>query len=654
MEQDINQLSINAIRCTGVDMINKANSGHPGIVLGAAPMMHTLFTKHLQLNPKNPKWINRDRIVFSAGHGSALLYTMLHFSGFDISLEDLKEFRQLHSITPGHPEYGQTPGVDTTTGPLGQGIASAVGMAIAEAHMSSQYNKKDFSIIDHYTYVLCGDGDLEEGISYEACSLAGCLKLNKLIVLFDSNKIQLDGPVKDCYIENTKSRFEAMGWSYLVVEDGTSCDDISSAIEEAKASSDKPTIIEVKTTIGFGAPKEGTNAVHGSPLGEEGREVLAKNLGYSNAPFDIPQEVYSYYKENVEARGEAAYKEWEKSYAAYKVSYPEFESLFSDAIEDKISMDFNKLQDFDFNDKQATRAMAGKFVDAIGSLMPNTMGGSADLVSSTKIKGADGLFSAENRLGRNIKFGVREHAMAAICNGITIHGGLRAFCAGFFVFSDYMKPAIRLSAIQNIPTAYIFSHDSVYVGEDGPTHEPIEQLTMLRSIPNLNVIRPCDSAEVRAALQVAFTSKSTPTVVVTTRQKVTNFRMTSFEKTKMGAYVLYEPKEEPTAIIIASGSEVELALASAYLLEKEGAPTRVVSMPSQYLFDKQSSEYKEEVLPKHITNTLAIELGSPLGLYKYANKVLGISRFGESAPASHMAEIFGFTTDNVKKLILED
>ena len=646
------KLCISAIRCTGSDMINKASSGHPGIVLGSAPIVHTLFTRHLRVNPKNDKWFNRDRFVLSAGHGSALLYTMLNFSGFKLSIEDLKQFRQFGSLTPGHPEFKHTEGVDFTTGPLGQGISGAVGMAIAEKHLASKFNKSGNTIVDHNTYVLCGDGDLEEGVTYEACSLAGTLELNKLIVLFASNDIQLDGEVKEVFVENVKSRFESMNWNHILVKDAEDIDAIDSAIKEAKLSKNKPTIIEVKTTIGFGARNAGTRSVHGSPIGESGSDYLRNSLMYDAKPFEIPEEVYAFYKENVVDKGEALNLKWNEAVKTYKEDFKKDGELFEATILNEYDFDYDILPKYEVGEKVATRAIVGKMLDKISAEIPTLIGGSADLSSSTKVQGADGVFSAQNYNGRNIKFGVREHAMGAIVNGITAHGGLRGFGSGFFVFSDYLKPSIRLSSLMNIPATFIFSHDSIMVGEDGPTHEPIEQLTMLRAIPNLNVIRPCDANECAGALHQAFTSKGTPTVIVTTRQALATLSTSKISGVEKGAYIVYKEKGLLEGILLATGSEVELAVAAAEKLEESGKHVRVVSMPSMFNFDKQSSSYKEEILPSSVDNRLAIEMGSPLSFYKYSRKVLGIEKFGMSSPANLLVSEYGFTVENVINMYL--
>ena len=640
---NLDELAINTIRMLGVDAINKAKSGHPGIVLGAAPMAYTLFTKHLRINSGDTGWFNRDRFVLSAGHGSALLYTLLHLSGYDVSIEDLKNFRQLGSKTPGHPEYRHTDGVEMTTGPLGQGISTAVGMALAESYLANRFNKSDMTVIDHNTFVICGDGDLEEGIAMEAASLAGHLRLGKLIVLYDSNDVQLDGDVNLTNTDDVKLKFEGMNWQYLRVEDGTSVDDIDAAINEAKACEDKPTIIEIKTVIGFGAPNSGDSSVHGAPLGEDNTKILRNNLGYTYEPFEVDKRVYDIFNKNVIERGDNAESLWSIALQKYSKKYHDDYELLQKFIDNDFEIIDENMPTYEIGSKESTRKILGKMLDQISIDVPNAIGGSADLSTSTFVKGANGNYEYDQKHGRNIKFGVREHAMAAIVNGINLHGGLKGFCAGFFIFSDYMKPAIRLASIMKLPSIFIFSHDTVCVGEDGPTHQPIEQLTMLRSIPGVNVIRPADAKEVKAALKLAFTSEFNPTVITTTRQPLTNLAETKSEGVEKGAYVVYEPQNQVKGIIIACGSEVELAIEVA----KNFKDVRVVSMPSMFLFDKQDQKYKESVLPSNITKRLAIEMGCTMPWYKYASNVYGIDEFGISAPLKHIHEHYGFTVDNL-------
>ena len=640
--ENIEQLAINTIRLLGVDSINKAKSGHPGIVLGAAPMAYTLFTRHLKVNPADPEWFDRDRFVLSAGHGSALLYSLLHLSGFGITIDDLKNFRQKGSLTPGHPEYRHTKGVEMTTGPLGQGISTAVGMALAESYISNKFNKSDIKPISHNTYVICGDGDLEEGISMEAASLAGHLHLGKLIVLYDSNDVQLDGEVALTNTDSIKGKFEAMNWQYILVEDGNDVDSIDSAIKKAKENLDKPTIIEIKTVIGYGAPNCGESAVHGAPLGEENTKALRQALDYKYEPFEVDKSVYELFKNTIIDNGDNKDSEWSAVLQDYEKKYPEDYQELMHFIDNDYQIIDKNLPTYEIGSKEATRKILGKMLDQISMDVPNAIGGSADLTPSTFVKGDNGVFEYDTRHGRNIKFGVREHAMTAIVNGITLHGGLKAFGAGFFIFSDYMKPSLRLASIMQIPSIFIFSHDTVCVGEDGPTHQPIEQLTMLRSIPNFNVIRPADAVEVKAALKIAFESKLTPTAITTTRQSLTKLDVTREDGVRKGAYIAYEPSKV-NGIIIACGSELELAIEVA----KNFKNVRVVSMPSQFLFDKQDAEYKEMILPHKITKRLAIEMGHTMSWYKYASNVYGIDTFGISAPLKCIHEHYGFTVENL-------
>jgi transketolase len=639
--------TINAIRFLGVDAINKANSGHPGIVLGAAPMAYELFASHLIIDVKNPKWINRDRFILSAGHGSMLLYAINHLAGFKISIEDIKNFRQIGN-TPGHPEFGHTEGVETTSGPLGQGIANAVGMAIAEAHLGARFNKPDFDIINHYTYVICGDGDLQEGVALESLSLAGHLKLSKLIILHDSNDIQLDGEVKFAHSENHKQKFEAMGFQYLYVEDGNNLDIINKAILEAKNEVTKPSIIEVKTVIGFGSKNAGSSKVHGSPIGLLDTVDLRKTLKWDYEPFIIPNDVYDYFQDKVKKRGSKEHIYWKKMLKEYQEKYPSDYDLFTQFFEKKTYLNLESYQTVIEGETDATRNISGKIIQQLSKENLNLIGGSADLTSSTKAKGADGHFLADHYLGRNINFGVREHAMGSITNGIVLHGGLKVFAGGFFVFSDYMKPAIRLAALMQIPSIFVFTHDSIAVGEDGPTHQPIEQLVGLRSIPNLNVIRPADANETLAAWKIAIESEKTPTVIVLTRQNLTHLKDTSYEGVTQGAYIVSAEKNRLDGILLASGSEVELAIQTKKILNEMGKDIRVISMPSSYLFEKNTQKYKNKILPKSVKNkTIAIEMGSSLSWYKYANNIYAIDTFGLSAPQNIVMEYFGFTKEKL-------
>ena len=637
---------INTLRVLGAEIINKANSGHPGIVLGAAPIAHTLFTRHMNINSSDEKWLNRDRFVLSAGHGSILLYMLLHLSGYNITMDDLKNFRQKGSLTPGHPEYGHTPGIEITTGPLGQGLATSVGMAISESYLGARFNKYDLSVINHYTYVLCGDGDLQECVDMEAMSLAGHLGLGKLIVLYDSNDIQLDGEVSLANSENTKMKVEAMGWHYVRVEDGTDCDAIDNAILEAKKNDSKPSLIEIKTVIGYGAPNSGESSVHGKPMPKEDVLALRNFLNYNEPEFDIPDTVKSFYEENVINRGYQCNSNWNEVVSQYAKKYPiEFAELSKFMYDDFKLDDLSNMPSYPVGSSESTRKVMGKVLDWLGTKLPNIMGGSADLTASTMVKGADGNYGPANPLGRNIKFGVREHAMAAITNGITLHGGLRGFCAGFFVFSDYLKPAVRAAAIMKIPSLFFFSHDTVCVGEDGPTHQPVEHLTMFRSIPNTNLFRPADATEMTQAMLCAFDKNTYPTVIVSSRQNLTNLEYTSKEGVTKGGYIAYSPKN-PEYCLVTCGSELPICIDVAKKLEAEGINVSVVSMPSMFLFEKQSEEYKNSVLPKYLKK-MAVEMGSTMPWYRYASFVHGIDEFGASMPIKHIHETYGFTVDNI-------
>ena len=653
----MSNVSVNAIRFLGVDAINKANSGHPGVVMGAAPMAYALFTKQMHITPEAPNWLNRDRFVLSAGHGSMLLYALLHLTGYeDTSMEELKAFRQWGSKTPGHPEFGHTAGVDATSGPLGQGISTAVGFALAERFLAAKYNKDGFPIFDHYTYAIAGDGDFMEGVSAEAASFAGHQKLDKLIVLYDSNNICLDGELDDAMTENVRARYEAYGWYTALVEDGTDVEAINIAIEAAKTSG-KPSLIEVKTVIGHGAPtKGGTNAAHGAPLGAEETAAAREALGWTYEPFDIPSSVYADFKANVADRGAAAHEAWTQLVADYQAAYPaegaELAAIL--AGKDPVAITPADFPALEAGFSQATRNSSQDALNVIASKLPTFLGGSADLAHSnmTYIKG-EGLQDADHVLNRNIQFGVREFAMGAILNGMALHGGLRVYGGTFFVFSDYVKAAVRLSALQGLPVTYVFTHDSIAVGEDGPTHEPIEQLPGLRALPNLNVIRPADARETQAAWHLAVNSSSTPTALVLTRQNLTVEEGTDFDKVAKGAYVVYEAAGFDT-ILLASGSEVNLAVKAAKELEAAGTKVRVVSVPSMELFDAQDAAYKEEILPNAVRRRVAIEMAASLSWYKYVGldgKVIGIDKFGASAPAQTVIDNYGFTVENVVAVV---
>lgn len=654
----MSNLSVNAIRFLGIDAIEKSKSGHPGVVMGAAPMAYDLFTKQMRVNPEVPNWVNRDRFILSAGHGSMLLYALLHLSGFqDVTMDEIKNFRQWGSKTPGHPEFGHTAGVDATTGPLGQGISMATGFAQAERFLAAKYNREGYTIFDHYTYVICGDGDLMEGVSAEAASYAGLQKLDKLIVLYDSNDINLDGETKDSFTESVRDRYNAYGWHTALVKDGTDLEAINAAIEAAKVSG-KPSLIEVKTVIGYGSPnKQGTNAVHGAPLGAEEAAATRKALAWDYAPFEIPEEVYEDYRVNVAERGKAAYDAWEKLVEEYKQAYPDLADEVAAIIAGKDPVEI-KPEDFPVVEtglSQATRNSSQDALNAAAKVLPTFLGGSADLAHSnmTYIK-EDGLQDDAHRLNRNIQFGVREFAMGTILNGMALHGGLRVYGGTFFVFSDYVKAAVRLSALQGLPVTYVFTHDSIAVGEDGPTHEPIEHLAGLRAIPNLNVLRPADARETQAAWYLALKSQSTPTALVLTRQNLTVEAGTDFDKVAKGAYVVYETAGGFDTILLASGSEVNLAVAAAKELEAQGEKVRVVSVPSTDIFDVQDAAYKEEILPNAVRRRVAIEMAATQSWYKYVGldgAVIGIDKFGASAPAAKVMEEYGFTVAHVVEVV---
>ena len=654
----MSNLSVNAIRFLGIDAIEKSKSGHPGVVMGAAPMAYDLFTKQMRVNPEVPNWVNRDRFVLSAGHGSMLLYALLHLSGFqDVTMDEIKNFRQWGSKTPGHPEFGHTAGVDATTGPLGQGISMATGFAQAERFLAAKYNREGYNIFDHYTYVICGDGDLMEGVSAEAASYAGLQKLDKLIVLYDSNDINLDGETKDSFTESVRDRYNAYGWHTALVKDGTDLEAINAAIEAAKVSG-KPSLIEVKTVIGYGSPnKQGTNAVHGAPLGGEEAAATRKALAWDYEPFEIPEEVYEDYRVNVAERGKATYDAWVKLVEEYKQAYPDLADEVAAIIAGKDPVEI-KPEDFPVVEtgfSQATRNSSQDALNAAAKVLPTFLGGSADLAHSnmTYIK-EDGLQDDAHRLNRNIQFGVREFAMGTILNGMALHGGLRVYGGTFFVFSDYVKAAVRLSALQGLPVTYVFTHDSIAVGEDGPTHEPIEHLAGLRAIPNLNVLRPADARETQAAWYLALKSQSTPTALVLTRQNLTVEAGTDFDKVAKGAYVVYETAGDFDTILLASGSEVNLAVAAAKELEAQGEKIRVVSVPSTDIFDAQDAAYKEEILPNAVRRRVAIEMAATQSWYKYVGldgAVIGIDKFGASAPAAKVMEEYGFTVAHVVEVV---
>lgn len=647
------KLAIETLRVLSVEQSTKATSGHPGMPLGAAPIVHTLYSRFLRALPEKPNWFNRDRFILAAGHASALLYSQLHLAGYSVSKKDLENFRQYGSITPGHPECGITPGVDVTSGPLGQGIPEGAGMAIAEAFLAEKFNRDSLKLVDHYTYVLCSDGDLQEGVTQEAMSLAGHLRLNKLIVLYDSNDIQLDGPVNNANSESVREKYEAMNWNYIHVKDGEDAASVEEAIKKAQKS-DKPTIIEIKTIIGRGSENAGTSKVHGSPLPKDEVEKMRSKIG--GDAFEADPAVFEFYRETFGKRSEEAHRAWQKACEEYKEKYPEAYREFEKMLADDFPIDFEKIVEFPAEYNKATRTSGGDVLNAISKIHPGFLGGSADLTASTRAKGADGDFSAGNRLGRNINFGVREHAMAAITNGIALHGGLKPFCSTFFVFSDYMKPAIRLAALMKLPVIYVFTHDSIAVGEDGPTHQPIEQMTMLRSIPGLHVIRPADESEVKGAWEVAYLSKHHPTAIVLTRQNVKSLAKTDYSKVKFGAYILSVEKERLDGILIASGSELALAFEAQSLLREEGFDVRIVSMPSTTLFERQSEEYRNSVIPKDVKNIVAVEMSEAVHLHKYVGrngKLLNIRSFGLSGPFPALLKHFGFTAEKVASAFKE-
>lgn len=655
--RSIEQLAVTTLRTLSIDAIEQAKSGHPGMPMGAAPMAYVLWTKFLRHNPANPKWFDRDRFVLSAGHGSMLLYSLLHLCGYDLPLEELKNFRQWGSRTPGHPEYGHTPGVEATTGPLGQGIAMAVGMAMAERHLAARFNRDGHAIIDHYTYVICGDGDLMEGVAAEAASLAGHLKLGKLIVLYDSNDISLDGETALAFTEDVRRRFEAYGWQVLRVDDGNDLEAIARAIEAARAETTRPSLIEVKTVIGYGSPnKGGKAAAHGAPLGPDEVKRVKEFYGWPQEPaFYIPDEVRAHFAE-VKERGQALEAEWNARLAAYEAAYPELAAELKRVMAGELPADWDAdLPSYKPGDQLATRAASGQTLNAVAKRMPELIGGSADLASSnqTTLKGYP-VFSADDYAGRNIWFGVREFAMAAALNGMALHGGLKVYGGTFLVFSDYLRPAIRLSALMKQPVVYVLTHDSIAVGEDGPTHQPIEHIPSLRLIPDLTVIRPADANETVAAWRYALAHARGPVALVLSRQNLPVLPGTAeraADGVRRGAYVLTDAESgTPDAILIATGSEVSLALEAKERLAAEGIAVRVVSMPSWELFEAQPEEYRRAVLPPEVTARVAVEAAHPMGWERYVGDrgaVIGIDRFGASAPGSRVMKEYGFTADNV-------
>lgn len=652
----IDKLSVNAIRVLSADAIQKAKSGHPGLPLGCASIAYELWARHMSHDPADPNWLNRDRFILSGGHGSMLLYSLLYLYGYgDMTLEDLQQFRQLNSKTPGHPEYRHTVGVEATTGPLGAGMGMAVGMAIAEKYLASVLNKDGYPVIDHYTFALGGDGCMMEGISSEAFSLAGTLGLSKLIILYDSNKISIEGSTDLAFTEDVAMRMKAFGFQTLEVEDGNALGAIGKAIEEAKADKEHPSFITIRTQIGYGCPaKQGKASAHGEPLGEENVDALKEELNWpSKEPFYVPEEVYAHYKELRRALSEKP-AAWKKMYEEYCGKYPKMKEL----MDQYFAGDYGKV--LEFNEEfwkrgekpEATRNISGRLINIMKDLIPGLMGGSADLAPSNKTymnEASD--FAKDHPEGRNLHFGVRELAMGAIGNGMMLHGGLHSYVATFFVFSDYLKPMARLSSIMKIPMTYVYSHDSIGVGEDGPTHEPIEQLAMLRAMPNFHVFRPCDAVETEAAWYSALSSKETPTAIVLTRQNLPPMPGSSREALK-GGYILEDCEGTPELILIATGSEVEIAAEAKNILENKGRKVRLVSMPCMDIFEEQSDEYKEKVLPKSVTKRVSVEALSTFGWERYVGldgKAVGMTTFGASGPYKELFEYFGFTAEEVVK-----
>ena len=641
---DISNLSVNAIRMLGVDAIAKAKSGHPGMVLGSAPMIYSLYSKHLNADPKNPKWFNRDRFVLAAGHASMLLYATLHLCGYDISMDDITKFRQLNSKTPGHPEYLHTPGIDCTSGPLGQGIAHAVGMAMAEVHLAKKFNKPQFPIVDHYTYVLCGDGDLYEGVTHEAISMAGRYNLKKLIVIYDCNDVTLDGPLGLAYQEDTKARFEACNWNVLEVSDGNDLVKFNKALERAKVS-DKPTLIITHTVIGYGSINQGTSKVHGAPLASDDIEQLRKFLNWNDNPFFIPDEVYNHFNDTFTNRGTKAHAEWEKMFEKYKSLYPTEATYLEDDINGLLpSFEFPK---YELHYKEASRKTSGTVLNLIARRVGGIVGGSADVAGSTFTDiEKDKLFDFNSYNGRNIRYGIREFAMSCAQSGMLLHGGIRSFVGVFAVFADYLKPSIRTAALMKLPAIYILTHDSIAVGEDGPTHQPIEQVSSLRLVPNLITFRPCSAVETTYAWKYALEAKDHPTAMFLTRQNIEVLSQPSYEDFVKGAYVVKD-EVNPDYVLIATGSEVELAYYTSEKLASEGVKCRVVSMPSTNLFDRLTKEEQEAIIGTDYSKRIFIEMGSTMPLYKYAKNVYGIDSFGASGPASDVMKHFGFTVDKL-------
>ncbi len=640
----MDKLCVNTLRCLSMDVIDKASSGHPGMALGSAPILHTLFTRHITSTAIDSKWIKRDRFVLSSGHVSSLLYCILHLCGYNVMMEDLKQFRQLNSLTPGHPESHLTEGVDVSTGPLGQGLASAVGLAMAERHLVNLYPNLD--VLSHYTYVLCGDGDLQEGCAIEAMSLAGLYKLNKLIVCYDSNDVTLDGPLSQSNVENAKLKAESMNWNVLVVDDGNDVEAIDKAICEAKSQNEKPTLIICKTVIGYGSEHQGTCAVHGAPLKKEGTAKLKQFLNWEYEDFYIPDEVRDFYKNTYVARGIQAYMDYNTKVNSLSTADSlTFKNILNNEIDVNI---FNNAPKFEAGYSNSTRNVSGMLLNYYCDSSKLLFGGSADVAKSvmTALKNHS-TFTSDNYAGVNINFGIREFAMACICNGIASHGGLKPYCGSFMVFVDYFKAAIRMASLMELPVTYLLSHDSIAVGEDGPTHQPIEQLAALRSIPNLNTIRVADANETAGAYRIALSSKHTPTAIILSRQNLLSLPNSSADKVALGAYIIAKEDERLDAILIATGSEVELAYKAKLELKKHNIDVRVVSMPSMYLFEQQNTVYKEEILPPSCTKRLSIEMASEFGWHKYASNTMSINEFGRSGKAADVIEFFKFNVETV-------
>jgi transketolase len=656
---DLSTRSINTLRFLAVDAVQKANSGHPGMPMGAAAMAYTAWHRHLKIDPDVPDWPDRDRFILSAGHGSMLLYGLLHLAGFPLSLDDIKDFRQHESLTPGHPEVGHTIGVETTTGPLGQGFANGVGMALAEKYLSARFNGPGFDVINHSTIAIVSDGDLMEGISHEAGSLAGHLGLGKLIYLYDDNGITIDGKTDLAFTDNTAGRFESYGWQVLIVDDGNDVNAIDVAMSTAKAERSRPSLICVRTHIGFGSPnKQDTSSAHGSPLGEEEIRLTKEGLGWDTSPsFIVPDDVVVHMSE-IGKRGRGARERWQEMMDRYQVEYPDMYAQWQLFTADQVNVNWDDvLPRFEAGSTVATRSASGTTINALSPSVPNLIGGSADLAGSnnTYIDGP-GDFQADHPEGGNLHFGIREHAMGSICNGMALHGALRPYCATFLVFSDYMRPAIRLSALMGVPVIYLFTHDSIGLGEDGPTHQPIEQLMALRAIPNVTLIRPCDGNETAEAWKVALTHTSGPVILALSRQKLPSLDRDRFAPAAglaRGGYVIFEPDGNPDLIIIATGSEVSLAISAVAELQSRGIATRVVSMPSWELFEAQPKTYRDSVLSPDITARISVEAGVTFGWERYtglSGKRIGVDRFGASAPASVLFKLLGFS---IKRIVTE-